>query len=105
MGTSTTSFFTLELTRCGSVFARADIARLGWLLPSLTAGSSVRHVILAIRGFITDSIAQKRTGVAVFDEQSVGSSRVTGITTSSWGNATKVDTSAGPVNAQTLSRV
>ncbi|MGC5221259.1 hypothetical protein ACPW96_01535 [Micromonospora sp. DT81.3] len=105
MGSSTTTRFRLEMTGCDGVFTRADIARLGWLLPSLTPNSCVRHVVLGVAGIMTSSTADTCAGVAVFDEQPVASSRVLGITTASWGSAPKVDTSAGPMNSQNMSRV
>jgi hypothetical protein len=101
-GSSDTTRFRVDVVRCGKVLSGADLARIGWLAPSFTSARSSKHSIQSISGTMSGTTAKARRGVAMFDDQRVDTSRVTGVAYSGWGAPKAVDSSSGPSNGSRL---
>ena len=103
-GSITNTRFTTSIDSSGTTIRRADLARIGWLPSSYTPANGGTHTIAGISGTISGSTIDTRSCVAVFDDQYVASSRVSGASFGgTWKAAKAVDSSEGPGNASRLS--
>lgn len=102
-GSVTNTRFTTSIENSGTTIQRADIARIGWLPSSFTAVNAAKHTISGVSGTISKSTIATRSCVAVFDDQYVTSSVVSGASPGgTWKAPKAVDSSQGPSNAKRL---
>lgn len=101
-GQSVTSGFHLDVENCGTAIGKADLARIGWLHPNMTAVPSTKQVVASVSGVMVGSSAKTPKAVVVYDDQAVAASGVADIAYVEWGAPKPVDTSNSSTNSERL---